>query len=110
MKHFQPIEESIERNTGPCPEKKLLAAILSRTILDVLNHRHDPMASRDKLSALKFLFNSSKGSKNGHFAFLYICEVLQLNPKKILEFVRKHQKVLKRKKIQGIRFTPYYNR
>jgi hypothetical protein len=65
-------------NMTGTPERRLLLAILERAILDFVGNDE-----RELEQAEQWLFTPERGEKNEHFSFDWVCEQLDLDPKRI---------------------------
>jgi len=70
-------------NMTGSPERRLLLAILERAILDYVGN--DP---REVQEAEEWLFNSCENSAKGQFSFMWLCEQLDLDHKRIAKKIR----------------------
>jgi hypothetical protein len=70
-------------NMTGSPERRLLLAILERAILDYVGN--DP---REIHEAEEWLFHSNETSARGHFSFPWVCEQLDLEPRKIASKIK----------------------
>jgi hypothetical protein len=70
-------------NMTGSPERRLLLAILERAILDFVGN--DP---RELEQAEHWLFSSERANRNEHFSFEWVCEQLDLDPKRIAEKIK----------------------
>lgn len=67
------------------PPKKLMAAVLRRAVWDFALYRDvkkkkDPDKYQLAVDAAGWLFSDEAGGKDGVITFLYVCEVLGLDP------------------------------
>lgn len=65
-------------NMTGSPERRLLLAILERAILDFVGND-----ARELEQAEQWLFGSERAHRNEHFSFEWVCEQLDLDPKRI---------------------------
>ncbi len=79
---FAQIEESFCQEF--IPEKQLMAAILNRTIKDILI----PKFKHFKPQALEFLASNERGIVNEKMTFHFICEHLDISCEMVRQFVR----------------------
>jgi hypothetical protein len=70
-------------NMTGSPERRLLLAILERAILDYVGN--DP---REIQEAEEWLFNSQECGVKGQFSFVWLCEQLDLDHKRIAKKIR----------------------
>jgi hypothetical protein len=70
-------------NMTGSPERRLLLAILERAILDYVGN--DP---REIQEAEEWLFNSHDSGVKGQFSFIWLCEQLDLDHKRIAKKIR----------------------
>ena len=70
-------------NMTGTPERRLLLAILERAILDFVGND-----ARELEQAEEWLFSSKKNTKVEHFSFEWVCEQLDLDPKRIADKIR----------------------
>lgn len=70
-------------NMTGTPERRLLLAILERAILDFVGND-----ARELEQAEDWLFSPRKSGKVEHFSFEWVCEQLDLDPKRISDKIR----------------------
>ena len=70
-------------NMTGTPERRLLLAILERAILDFVGNDE-----RELEQAQEWLFSPKKNAKVEQFSFEWVCEQLDLDPKRIAEKIR----------------------
>jgi hypothetical protein len=70
-------------NMTGSPERRLLLAILERAILDYVGND-----TREIHEAEEWLFNSTDTGARGHFSFAWVCEQLDLDPRKIAKKIK----------------------
>jgi hypothetical protein len=70
-------------NMTGSPERRLLLAILERAILDFVGNDE-----RELEQAEQWLFGCERANRNEHFSFEWVCEQLDLDPKRISEKIR----------------------
>ncbi len=70
-------------NMTGSPERRLLLAILERAILDFVGNDE-----RELEQAEQWLFGCERTNRNEHFSFEWVCEQLDLDPKRISEKIR----------------------
>jgi len=70
-------------NMTGSPERRLLLAILERAILDFVGNDE-----RELEHAEQWLFAPERDNNNEHFSFEWVCEQLDLDPKRISSKIR----------------------
>jgi hypothetical protein len=71
-------------NMTGTPERRLLLAILERAILDFVGNDE-----RELEQAEQWLFAPERHDRNDHFSFEWVCEQLDLDPKRIAAKIKK---------------------
>lgn len=82
------LDDSIDF-TPTIPEKKLLKAMLERTILDIFAKTKEPKLKENKRNAIKWVFSPLIDD----FSYLWTCDILEIDPNILRRFLVKNKEI-----------------